>query len=181
MSSIMTLSPTQTYVGGRKCVKSVLVEYVTSGCGTLEHRKSFLVNFHYNFCRKCPEGANDSTQGVAARVTSGCGQPLLRARQKSASWLLVGCGEIEKLEFDPIIMSPDNPLRLHLLRILRILREVLGKTYFNIFNIQEENNDNIEVVQCTEFGQMICQIIALTIWRPSIWRRKVIVLICIFL
>ena len=108
-------------------------------------------------------------------------QPPLRSCQKSASWLLVGCEEIEKLEFDPIIMSPDNPLRLHLLQILRILREVLGKTYFNIFNIQEENNDNIEVVQCTEFGQMICQIIALMIWRPSILMRKVIVLICIFL
>ena len=78
-------------------------------------------------------------------------------------------------------MSPDNPSRLHLLQILRILREVLGKTYFNIFNIQEDNNDNIEVVQCTEFGQMICQIIALMIWRPSIRRRKVIVLICNFL
>ena len=97
--------------------------------------------------------------------------------------LVVGgvCEEIEKLEFDPIIMSPDNPLRLHLLQILRILREVLGKTYFNIFNIQEENNDNIEVVQCTEFGQMICQMIALMIWRPFIWRRKVLLLICYFL
>ena len=124
---------------------------MTSGCGSFEQRKSFLVNFHFNFCRKCPEGANDSTQGVAARVTSGCGQqPLLRARQKSASWaLVVGgvCEEIEKLEFDPIIITPDNPSRLHLLQILRILREVLGKTYFNIFNIQEENMNNIEVVQ----------------------------------
>ena len=72
------------------CVKSFLVEFVTSGCDSFEQRKSFLVNFHFNFCRKCPEGANDSTQGVAARVTSGCGQqPLLLARQKSASWLLV--------------------------------------------------------------------------------------------
>ena len=149
------------------------MEFVTSGCGSFEQRKSFLVNFHFNFCRKCPEGANDSTQGVAARVTSGCGQqPLLRARQKSASWLLVGCEEIEKLEFDPIIMGPDNPSRLHLLQILRILKEVLGK-----YN----DNDNIEVVQCTEFGQMICQIIALMIWRPSILGRKVFVLICNFL
>ena len=158
------------------------MDSVTSGCGSFEQRKSFLVNFHFNFCRKCPEGANDSTQGVAARVTSGCGQqPLLRARQKSASWLSVGCEEIEKLEFDPIIMGPDNPSRLHLLQILRILREFLGKTYFNIFYIQEENNDNIEVVQFTEFGQMICQIIALMIWRPFIWRRKVLLLICYFL
>ena len=132
----LSLPTTQTYVGGRKCIKSILVEHVTSGCGSLGHRKSFLVNFHFNFCRKCPEGANDSTQGVAARVTSGCGQqPLLLARQKSASWLLVGCEEIEKLEFDPIIITPDNPLRLHMLQILRILREVLRKTYliFNIF------------------------------------------------
>ena len=132
----MTLSPTQTYVGGRKCINSVLMEYVTSGCGSFERRKSFLVNSHFDFCRKCPEGANDSTQGVAARVTCGCGQPLLLARQSQPAgrWLLVGCEEIEKLEFDPIIMTPDNPSRLHLLQILRILREVLRKTYL-IFNI----------------------------------------------
>ena len=45
--------------------------------------------------------------------------------------LVVGgvCEEIEKLEFDPIIMGPDNPSRLPLLQILRILREFLGKTY----------------------------------------------------
>ena len=64
-------------------------------------------------------------------------QPLLRARQKSASWaLVVGgvCEEIEKLEFDPIIITPDNPSRLHMLQILRILREVLRKTNL-IFNI----------------------------------------------
>ena len=65
-------------------------------------------------------------------------QPLLRARQKSASWLLVVCEEIEKLEFDPIIITPENPSRLHMhmLQILRILREVLRKTYM-IFNIYE--------------------------------------------
>ena len=81
--------PYHPHKQGRKWLKSVLVDYVTSGCGSFEQRKSFLVNFHLNFCRKCPEGANDSTQGVAARVTCGCGQPLLLARQKSASWALV--------------------------------------------------------------------------------------------
>ena len=65
--------------------------------------------------------------------------------------LVVGgvCEEIEKLEFDPIIITPDNPSRLHLLQILRILRQVLGKI--------------------------------LMIWRPSIWAKKVFVLICNFL
>ena len=66
------------------------MDFVTSGCGSFEQRKSFVVNFHFNFCRKCSEGANDSTQGVAARVTSGYGQSTALACAAKVGQLVVG-------------------------------------------------------------------------------------------
>ena len=52
---------------------------------------------------------------------------MLTESQPVGGWL-VGREEIEKLGSDPIIMTPDNPSRSHLLEILRETNRVWSET-----------------------------------------------------